>query len=1500
MQKRCLILAIVLILSTMTLVTSDENTYLNMADVYVDDDADPSWYDETHVATIAEAISNASAGQSIYIYNGTYAEGQMDIDKDGLSFIGESRDSVIINGGFSTLGQDDLSFSTMQLRDWDGGDGLSIDDGTYNVTIENIYFTNFSNGAGDSIQMSGGGGGGCHNVTIDNCEFYGDNGHGILITDVDDTDVTISNCTFDITNDKDAILALGNHLTIEHNTINTNRTAIIGGMAGEFSENVTIRNNDITMTATGYAGIVKYWGGKNWIIENNELNDCGGSGIVCEGGSIQIINNNITSITTDNGCGIDFYSYFSADDVLIEGNDISGPFSLSICCGYAHNLTIRNNKIHGAFDAGVFKCQNSDYLDVNISDNEIYNCSRAIHIDGLSEPYPDCDIEIYNNTIHNIGLLATGGSHDNWHSIWLMRANNITVDSNTIYDGGNCQIYCDRITNITVKNNLIYRGFSDGISIDGCNNMDVYGNEIWGSAWAIFDYGTWMGNPDSTDVHIYDNYLHDNVGIALSIRSDNFLVENNTFIDNKRDVEVERGSSTIQYNTIINHNKPGWIGTSNILAYEIVDPSEATWLHNYYSDYVGVDDGDDGFGDTSYCFYGNSDSSPLIGIYPFGACFQYSLNNLEITLNATSYDYNGGGITNYTWDLGDGTTAYTKDVVHEYPRAGLYTVTLTVHNSTTSDSDSFDIYVGTPPTTMYVDDDYHSGTDGWKYDHWDSVQDAVYYIENGTVNIASGTYIETIYIYNKSVNLIGDDATTTIIDANNNATALNTYFGLQMIGSTLWLNSVYDSEITGLTLMNCSYGGNRAGITLSDYKDEVPDGGTRLLSTSSMNIDIHDNILKDNRNWGMIIGYLRDGDVYNNTIFDCSFGMGLFSDATSVNATIHNNEIYNIDGYGICVEGDGEYYENYVHDCDYGIYSSPYSGIGAVIHRNNIVSCVSNIVYSGNAVWMGGVPIIGNYYDDYGGIDANADGIGDSAYGNDPRPLMVEYNGTDPVCPPIHNINKDTYDVLFQTAINDADEGDTIEVGWYEYMSQGDDNFGEENIIIDKKLNLIGLDRDNIIIYGNGDNALTILEDNVYISNITITDAKLITDIDPNDYCSHGGTSDYFIISNVQFADLDHSSPVDQSDGGYADNTNLRANLTAGETYTLNVTVNDLLDGGYPIYVSAFIDWGADFTEYRVGQTATDSGGATVSTSIEVPNDFGGSAMMRVMVKYNGWATACEELLYGEVEDYEVYAPVVSIPAGININADNVSIIKCNITGNSIGIKSVSSIIASYNNLWDNDINANDSGISQYKYNYWDTYDEPDEGAWDNNTDGIADDPYPIEGGNNKDLFPLMNPWGGTLYNLAPLQPTTVYPNNIEYLSVHDRYALVHVIDPDNDNMTVSFYWDNDTVIGIDSVSNDTDAQVWMPNPLEHDTTYYWYAKIFDGIETTNTSLYRFHTSMSWDINEDAIVNYLDVSSLISEYNNICSPGVLPQDINNDGIVNYLDVSSLVAHYGEK
>ena len=64
--------------------------------VYVDDDAEPEWYDETHVKTIQEGIIKVSESGTVYVYNGTYYENVL-IGKT-INLIGEDKNTTIIDG----------------------------------------------------------------------------------------------------------------------------------------------------------------------------------------------------------------------------------------------------------------------------------------------------------------------------------------------------------------------------------------------------------------------------------------------------------------------------------------------------------------------------------------------------------------------------------------------------------------------------------------------------------------------------------------------------------------------------------------------------------------------------------------------------------------------------------------------------------------------------------------------------------------------------------------------------------------------------------------------------------------------------------------------------------------------------------------------------------------------------------------------------------------------------------------------------------------------------------------------------------------------------------------------------------------------------------------------------------------------------------------------------------------------------------------------------------
>ena len=62
--------------------------------LYVDDDADPGWYNETHFKRIQDAIDNASYGDIIDVRDGTYYEDV--IVNQSICLIGENRENTII------------------------------------------------------------------------------------------------------------------------------------------------------------------------------------------------------------------------------------------------------------------------------------------------------------------------------------------------------------------------------------------------------------------------------------------------------------------------------------------------------------------------------------------------------------------------------------------------------------------------------------------------------------------------------------------------------------------------------------------------------------------------------------------------------------------------------------------------------------------------------------------------------------------------------------------------------------------------------------------------------------------------------------------------------------------------------------------------------------------------------------------------------------------------------------------------------------------------------------------------------------------------------------------------------------------------------------------------------------------------------------------------------------------------------------------------------------
>lgn len=249
--------------------------------VYVDDDADPGWYDETHVKTINDGINKTIDGDTIFVYNGTYYE-KINITKS-IKLIGENKYSTIIDGRYIIPDEhcefgasiirifktDNVTVSGFTIQEvitdtWMVDAGLRIGNSSYDTISDNI----FRNIMDAGILL-----GGCNNIVSENTIV--DSGQGMWISggyDAHHTNSIIKNNT--ITNiDAEGILIWCGY---DNTIINNNITHAYQGFVILESCNNLIKRNNIAHNTEGmFLSLSK----RNKFYENNFI-DSGYAGHV--------------------------------------------------------------------------------------------------------------------------------------------------------------------------------------------------------------------------------------------------------------------------------------------------------------------------------------------------------------------------------------------------------------------------------------------------------------------------------------------------------------------------------------------------------------------------------------------------------------------------------------------------------------------------------------------------------------------------------------------------------------------------------------------------------------------------------------------------------------------------------------------------------------------------------------------------------------------------------------------------------------------------------------------------------------------------------------------------------------------------------------------------------------------------------------------------------------------------------------------------------------------
>jgi nitrous oxidase accessory protein len=342
-------------------------------------------------------------------------------------------------------------------------------------------------------------------------------------------------------------------------------------------------------------------------------------------------------------------------------------------------------------------------------------------------------------------------------------------------------------------------------------------------------------------------------------------------------------------------------------------------------------------------------------------------------------------------------------------------------------------------------------------DYFSTIQQAIDHASDGdTVFVKSGVYYEAVVI-EKSVLLVGEDAATTLIDCSNESvshvvkvSANNvtiTGFTIQKSSGAKYSNraGVYVEACSGANITNNSITENYGnGVHLSNVsnsiicKNNITNNfvcGVKIEKSSNItiqenviennfegiNVDqantitIQENTVKQSGNNGIAVNYSADDTVSGNTVLDSvNFGLEIYSSsgilasnnvvsnstkgirlANSEKIEVCQNNITN-NQHGIDLSGASNNIvsENLIANNDVGLILTSINPINNTVWSNDFVENNQQVLDEASesqTVWNN--ETAGNYWSNYNCTDANADGIGDTAYvidenNQDNYPLM--------------------------------------------------------------------------------------------------------------------------------------------------------------------------------------------------------------------------------------------------------------------------------------------------------------------------------------------------------------------------------------------------------------------------------------------------------------------------------------------------------------------------------
>lgn len=308
------------------------------------------------------------------------------------------------------------------------------------------------------------------------------------------------------------------------------------------------------------------------------------------------------------------------------------------------------------------------------------------------------------------------------------------------------------------------------------------------------------------------------------------------------------------------------------------------------------------------------------------------------------------------------------------------------------------------------------------YVKYSSIQQAVDNATDGdTIRVSAGVYAEQLSV-NKPISLEGENASTTIINFFATALIVSAYnvsitqFTIQYSGcacfgySSVNVTDSQNAHVTDNIIVSDQFGiqvynSSRALIARNSVRHT---GNSAVSVFASSKVSVLENAV--NASDGIYLDNSSENDIRGNIIF-CTQGAGITTYQSHKNTFSGNDISVNSSSVVSLSESDNNtFFGNNASSCGPNGLFFWHSNNNLIFHNNFLGNSCQLSSYRNSAdFWDNGFE--GNYWSSYTGVDANADGIGDTPY-------ILDTNNTDnyPLAGMFHSFNTSpNYDVCIMS-----------------------------------------------------------------------------------------------------------------------------------------------------------------------------------------------------------------------------------------------------------------------------------------------------------------------------------------------------------------------------------------------------------------------------------------------------------------------------------------------------